>query len=369
MDGPDFTLYLGYPLRSESTLTQDHPAPTSRPATVGIVIPVYNEEEALPAFHALLCASIDALPQHFRVYYVNDGSTDGTAERLEEIRLADARVSVLDLSRNFGHQAALTAGLDEAEGDYVISMDGDGQHPPAMIAEMLRLAESGYEVVLTQRSEETALSGFKRWSSNLFYRAINRMGETNILPGGADFRLLKRNALDALRSMPEYHRFLRGMVAWMGFRTVILPYRQTERLAGESKYTLRKMLRLARDAVFSFSLIPLYIGLSMGAVMLVLALLELIYVLSFWVTGNQAGLEPGWSSLMFVIMVVSGILMILLGFIGVYIGFIFQEVKGRPVYILRKMSGPAQPENPAPESPAPVEPARKERPSGDWEGE
>ncbi len=193
---------------------------------------------------------------------------------------------------------------------------------------------------------------------------INRVGETNVLPGGADFRLLARNALDALRGMPEYHRFLRGMVSWMGFRTVILPYRQPERLAGSSKYTVSKMFRLARDAVFSFSLIPLYIGLSMGALMLFLALVEMVYVLSFWVTGNQSGLEPGWSSLMFVILVVSGILMILLGFIGVYIGFIFQEVKGRPVYILRK-TWEAAPPPPAGEQAAAAPPGL----AGDWEGE
>ena len=314
------------------------------PLRVGIVIPLFNEEEALPTFHRLLRQAIDALPYRFLIYYVDDGSTDGTPRALEEIRAADPRVSILELSRNFGHQAALTAGLDAAEGDYVITLDGDGQHPPAMIAEMLRLADSGVEIVLTQRAELESLSPFKRASAGLFYSLINRIGETQVLPGGADFRLMARSALEALKGMREYHRFLRGMVSWVGFRTVILPYQPTERLAGKSKYTLRKMFRLARDAVFSFSLVPLYIGLSMGALMLFLALLELIYVLSFWVTGNLSGLEPGWSSLMFVILVVSGILMILLGFIGVYTGFIFQEVKGRPVYILRKRSPASDPE-------------------------
>ena len=146
---------------------------------------------------------------------------------------------------------------------------------------------------------------------------------------------MSRTALTALKGMREYHRFLRGMVAWMGYRTVILPYTPPARLAGKSKYSLKKMLRLAIDAVFSFSLVPLYIGLSLGAMMLFLAVLEMIYVLSFWVSGRQASLEPGWSSLMFVILVVGGILMILLGFIGVYIGFIFQEVKGRPIYLVQ----------------------------------
>lgn len=310
---------------------------------MGIVIPVFNEEEALPAFHQLLREQIDPLPYRFRIYYVNDGSTDGTAAQLEALRGSDDRVGVYELSRNFGHQAALTAGLDAAEGDYVISMDGDGQHPPSKIPEMLQLAETGYEVVLTQRADAESDTAFKRWTSAQFYRMVNRIGETQVLPGGADFRLLARPALDALRGMPEYHRFLRGMVAWIGFRTVVLPFQPPERLAGKSKYTLRKMLRLARDAVFSFSLVPLYIGLSMGVLMLLLALLEMIYVLSLWFTGQRATLEPGWSSLMFVILVVGGILMILLGFIGMYIGFIFQEVKGRPVYILRRQNPARRP--------------------------
>ena len=333
---------MGYTLKIPDLMSYPlpEPNPPAGPRRVGIVVPVYNEEEALPVFHRLLRQGIDSLPYRFLIYYVDDGSTRRhRAPALDEIRAADSRVSVLELSRNFGHQAALTAGLDAAEGDYVITLDGDGQHPPALIAEMLRLAEFGRgDRAYPARRAARRFRPSNAASAGLFYRLINRIGETQVLPGGADFRLLARNALDALKGMREYHRFLRGMVSWMGFRTVILPYQPTERLAGQSKYTLRKMIRLARDAVFSFSLIPLYIGLSMGALMLFLALLELIYVLSFWVTGNQAGLEPGWSSLMFVILVVSGILMILLGFIGVYIGFIFQEVKGRPVYILRKRS-------------------------------
>jgi dolichol-phosphate mannosyltransferase len=167
------------------------------------------------------------------------------------------------------------------------------------------------------------------------------MGDTQILPGGADFRLMSRTVVEALKEMREYHRFLRGMVAWMGFRTVILPYHPPARLAGRSKYTLKKMLRLAGNAIFSFSLVPLYIGISLGVLMLVLAVVEMIYVLSFWVTGNQVGLAPGWSSLMFILLVVGGILMILLGFIGIYVGFIFQEVKRRPIYLVRQITQPA----------------------------
>ncbi len=287
---------------------------------------------------------IQGLAYQFQIIYVNDGSTDRTGEILQQLAGQDERVTAIELSRNFGHQAALTAGLDAVESDYVITMDGDGQHPPSLIPAMLELAGAGYDLVLTQREDPFSGSAFKRQTSDLFYRLINRVGDTQVLPGGADFRLMTRTAADGLKQMREYHRFLRGMVAWMGFRTVILPYTPSERLAGKSKYTLRKMVRLAANAIFSFSLVPLYIGLSMGALMLFLAVVEMIYVLSFWVSGNQHSLAPGWSSLMFVLLVVGGLLMILLGFIGVYVGFIFQEVKGRPIYLVRQVIRPTKPQ-------------------------
>ncbi len=311
--------------------------------TVGIVIPVYNEEEVLLAFHQQLCAAIQSLSYHFLIYYVSDGSTDRTNALLQQLACSDERITAIELSRNFGHQAALTAGLDAAQGDYVITMDGDGQHPPELIQSMLSLATAGYDLVLTQRNDENQGSRFKRQTAELFYRLINRIGDTQILPGGADFRLMSRAVVDGFKRMREYHRFLRGMVSWMGFNTVILPYIPPDRLGGRSKYTLGKMLRLAANAIFSFSLVPLYIGLSLGLLMLVLAVVEMIYVLSFWVTGNQQHLASGWSSLMFVLLVVSGILMILLGFIGVYVGFIFQEVKRRPIYLVRQQVSGARP--------------------------
>ncbi len=164
---------------------------------------------------------------------------------------------------------------------------------------------------------------------------INVISGTQIVPGTADFRALTRPAVDALKAMPEYHRFLRGMVSWIGYSAVILPYLPADRISGASKYSLGKMVRLALDAVFSFSLTPLYLGLSLGGFMFCLAAGEMVYVLSFWVTGRTSSLAPGWSSLMFVILIVGGILMVLLGFIGIYVGYIFQEVKHRPVYLLK----------------------------------
>lgn len=313
--------------------------------TVGIVVPVYNEEEALLAFHQQLVGAIQPLPYVFQICYINDGSTDQTSTLLQQLADEDSRVRVIELSRNFGHQAALTAGLDDAAGDYVISLDGDGQHPPTLIPEMLALAETGYDLVLTQREEDFSGSRFKQETSSLFYHLINRIGDTKILPGAADFRLMSRAVVEGLKQMREYHRFLRGMVSWMGFRTVILPYSAPARLGGASKYTLRKMLRLATNAIFSFSLVPLYIGLSMGVLMLILAAAEMVYVLRFWIIGDLQHLAPGWSSLMFVLLVIGGLLMILLGFIGVYVGFIFQEVKRRPIYLVRQKIGAPAPQS------------------------
>ena len=308
--------------------------PKRKKQSVDLVIPVFNEAGVVEQTHAHIRTVIENLPYDFTFYYVDDGSDDGTPDSLKS--LGDARVQVLELSRNFGHQAALTAGMDATNGDIVITMDGDGQHPPEMITEMIKLVEQGYDVVQTQRVDEAQPASFKKWTSGLFYRLINSISGTRILPGTADFRAMSRQAVDALKAMPEYHRVLRGMVSWIGFSTVILPYQPAKRISGISKYSFSKMFRLAMDAIFSFSLMPLYIGLSMGGLLLFLALLEMIYVLSFWVTGRTSNLAPGWSSLMFVILIVGGILMVLLGFIGVYVGYIFQEVKRRPVYLVKK---------------------------------
>lgn len=306
---------------------------------LSVVVPIFNEEAVLDAFRAELDDALSALEYDAEVIFVDDGSSDKTPDILDAYASSDRRIRALHLSRNFGHQAALCAGLEAATGDYVITMDGDGQHPPRLMAEMLRLAESGYDIVLTQRIEDSKDHSFKRRTSELFYKIINKISDTRTLPGSADFRLMNRQALDALIAMPEYHRFLRGMVSWIGFKSVILPFEVPERIAGESKYSLKKMLRLASDAVFSFSMVPLYIGLSAGAIFLLLALIEAIYVLSFWIRGNTAGLAPGWSSLMFMLLIIGAVLMIILGFIGVYVGYIFQEVKHRPVYILRDKDG------------------------------
>jgi glycosyltransferase involved in cell wall biosynthesis len=303
---------------------------------VDIVIPVFNEAGIVEKSYESLSAAIGPSPHSFTLSYVNDGSTDATAASLAGLAARDPRVRVIELSRNFGHQAALTAGIDAAQGDVVITMDCDGQHPPELIPQMLELISSGYDIVQGQRAADAQTTGFKKSTSAAFYRLLNAISGTRVEPGAADFRAMSRQTVDALKSMPEYHRFLRGMISWMGFRSVILPYHESTRLGGRSKYSIAKMLRLAMDALFSFSLAPLYIGLSLGGLFLCLALAEMLYVLSFWVTGRTSGLAAGWSSLMFILLIIGGMLMILLGFVGVYVGYIFQEVKHRPVYLVRK---------------------------------
>jgi polyisoprenyl-phosphate glycosyltransferase len=307
--------------------------PRKTSLSVDIVIPVFNEAAVVEQTYTSLRTILEPLPQTFTIYYVNDGSTDGTSDILAGLARKNRNVQVIELSRNFGHQAALTAGLSASQGDVVITMDGDGQHPPELIPQMLDLVKQGYDIVQTQRMDDAENGSLKQMTSSGFYRLLNLMSGTRVLPGGADFRALSRQAVEGLKSMPEYHRFLRGMISWMGYSSVILPYHEQKRIAGKSKYSIGKMFRLAMDAIFSFSLVPLYIGLSMGGLLLCLALLEMIYVLSFWVTGRTSNLAPGWSSLMFVILIVGGLLMVSLGFVSVYVGYIFQEVKRRPVYL------------------------------------
>lgn len=304
---------------------------------IEIIIPIFNESTVVKSFHLMLTTVVNTLPYQTRITFVNDGSSDSTQLELEQIALDDSRVRIIELSRNFGHQAAISAGLDLADADVVITMDGDGEHPPSLIIDMLKLAESGYDIIVAQRQEGQKASWFKRWTSDTFYQMINSIGDTKITPGAADFRLITRPVLDSLRKFHEYHRFLRGLFAWMGYRSIYLPYTPAERISGKSKYSFRKMAALASNAVFSFSLVPLYAAVALGGVFLLLALIEVIYVLSLWLGGHQGSLEPGWSSLMFVLLLVGGTIMVSLGVIGIYIGYIFQEVKGRPVYLVRRL--------------------------------
>jgi glycosyltransferase involved in cell wall biosynthesis len=312
-----------------------------RRRAIDIVVPLYNEEQVVAEFHRQLMNVVTPLRREYevRICYINDGSVDNTGAELA--KLADEpSLTIVELSRNFGHQAALTAGLDRAEGDAVVMLDGDGQHPPELIPEMIALYRAGYDVVLTQRVG-TDRPRFKRWTSKGFYRLLSAIGDTQITAGSADYRLLSRPVLEGLREMREYHRFLRGMVAWAGYRTIVLPYVERARIGGRAKYSLSGMSRLAADAAFSFSLVPLKIALGVGVGFLLLAAAEVFYVLSFWLAGRQHQLVPGWASLMFMILIVGAALMIAVGLVGIYVGYIFQEVKRRPLYLIRAVHGSA----------------------------
>jgi dolichol-phosphate mannosyltransferase len=304
--------------------------------TVDIVVPVYNEQEGIRSFHELL-VSVE-FPSGFsrRYIYVDDGSKDDTAILLEQLASADSQVTVIRLSRNFGHQAALTAGLNVAQGDVIVTMDGDGQHPASLIPEMLKLHQAGYDIVQAQRMDLPDTSGlFKRLTSRFFYRILSAVGEVELDEGLSDFRLLSRPALDAIKLLPEYHRFLRGIAVWIGFPRVMLPYTPASRMAGRPKYSLKKMLRLATDGLFSFSLFPLRIALLLGVTFILLALFELGYIASLLIAGGRSALVPGWASLILLITVGTATNLIFLGVLGIYIGMIFLEVKRRPVYIVR----------------------------------
>jgi polyisoprenyl-phosphate glycosyltransferase len=315
------------------------PETTLSARQVDIIVPVYNEEEVIGAFHRQLSEVISALPYQFTIHYINDGSSDASQVRLEEIAAGDPRVMVTEFSRNFGKEAALTAGFDQAHADYVVSLDSDGQHPPMMIAEMLEMADSGFELILTQRVYGKDVSEFKRESSALFYRLINRISDTNILPNVTDFCLLTRPVVEALRGMREYSRFMRGMVAWLGYRTVVLSIQSPERLGGTSKFSTYKLAQLAIKAMVSYSLLPLYVIMLAGMVLLGVAALEGLYALILWATVGLSALLLGWASLLFVILGVGGLLLSSLGLVGIYVGIAVQESKRRPQYLVRRRLG------------------------------
>ena len=308
-----------------------------------IVIPVFNEESGLSTFHANLREILIALPYPCRVIYVDDGSTDRTAEVVAALPAAGLRVECVQLSRNFGHQAALTAGLDRADGEAVITMDGDGEHPAAAIPEMLALHAAGCDIVLAVRRSAGGASAFKRLTRSVFYQTLSALSDTEVVPGAADFRLLSARAVRALRAMGDYHRYLRGMVAWIGFNTAIVHYDTGARIAGSSKYSLRKMARMGMEALFSFSLVPVYLGLLAGVIFLVMACAEAGWVAYVWLTRGGDALVPGWSSLMFVLLVMGGVLVLSISTVGVYVGLIYQQVKQRPVYLVKEESLPVQP--------------------------
>jgi polyisoprenyl-phosphate glycosyltransferase len=300
------------------------------------VLPVYNEEDTLPELYGRLTAVIESLDGPAELVFVDDGSTDDTRRILDELRRRDTRVMPLRLARNFGHQFAITAGIDHARGDAIVIMDADLQDPPEVIPDLIRGWRAGYDVIYAVRERREGESWLKRETASAFYRLLRRFAETDLPVDAGDFRLIDRRAAVAFRSLPERNRYVRGMFSWIGFRQTGVTYTREERFAGEPKYSYRKSLRLALDGMISFSLAPLRIALILGfGVALVTFVLGL-----FAIVTRFAGVYsiPGWASIVVVVSFVGGVQLILTGVVGLYVGRMFNEVKARPLYILDEAS-------------------------------
>ncbi|WP_037912931.1 glycosyltransferase family 2 protein [Sulfobacillus thermosulfidooxidans] len=304
---------------------------------ISVVIPIYNEEDNLPLLIAKLQEVLSSLSKSWEIIFVDDGSHDQSYNLLCDYQKNNPNIRILKLSRNFGHQAALSAGLEASSGQAVITMDADLQHPPDLIPQMVKLWQQGYDVVQTIRQNDADIAGLKQYSSKIFYRLFNAFSEIDIFESGADFRLLSRRALCQLLKMPERNRFLRGMTQWIGFPHVALRYIAPPRKRGQSKYTFHKMIRLASDGLMSFSVAPLRIGLLFGLIAIFLALLEAGYV--FVAKYVLHSVQRGWSSLMIVILFLGGVQLFSIGIIGEYIGKIYLEVKQRPLFIVEDSIG------------------------------
>ncbi len=302
---------------------------------LSVVSPCFNEVECVRLFYDSLRQVLERVGCPAEIVFVDDGSTDDTLEVLNQIADDDASVVVLSLTRNFGHQAALTAGLDHARGKMILVMDSDLQHPPELIPEMLRALQTGVDVVYAVRQDAADTGLLKRITSKWFYALMIRLGGTALIPGAADFRLVSARVNNSLRQMRERHRFLRGLVVWAGYPSRVVTYRANPRAAGTSKYNWSKMLGLAFDATFSFSVLPLRIVALLGLILLVLGLAYILFILvgfAFW----PERVQPGWPSVLASVLLLSGVQLLSLSVIATYIGMIFEEVKGRPLYILKQ---------------------------------
>ncbi len=302
---------------------------------LSVVAPVYNEQELVELFVARTCAAV--ADYNFELILVNDGSTDDTPELLDRLAAADARVRVVHLSRNFGHQAALTAGLEHALGEVVSMIDADLQDPPELIPAMVEHWAQGSDVVYAVRRQREGETAFKLATAAGFYRLFNKLTQVDLEPNSGDFRLLDRRALDALLSMTERSRFLRGMTVWVGFTQTAIPYERDARHAGETKYTLRKMLRFSLDAIASFSHLPLQLATYLGMLFAGLAFVAIPVVIALRIVGSYL---PGFGSITIAILLLGGIQLMAIGVIGEYVGRIYDEVKHRPLYIVREERNP-----------------------------
>lgn len=301
------------------------------------VIPVHNELETLPALALRLRELMPKLDGQCEVLLIDDGSTDAGYEIMRDLHAEDPRFRVLRLSRNFGHQVAITAGLDHARGDAIVVMDADLQDPPELVIEMARRWQEGYSVVYGVREQRDGDTRFKRLTARWFYRLLDRVSDVPVPRDTGDFRLVDRRALDAVRSMREHNRYLRGMFAWVGFDQTGVPYTRSARYAGTTKYSIRKMLSFASDGILSFSVAPLRLALNAGFVISSLAFLTGLGAIVARVAGVYT--VPGWASLTVAVAFLGGIQLIVLGIVGEYIARIYEEVRQRPLYLLRDELG------------------------------
>ena len=313
---------------------------------VSVVIPIFNEAALLPELTRRLGEVLSAHANwQWQVIYVNDGSRDGSEGILSRLAAETPWLTVLHLSRNFGHQTAISAGTDYASGDAVIVMDGDLQDPPELLPEMLAKWQEGYDVVYATRKERSGETPFKLLSARLFYRLLQTLSDVYIPLDTGDFRLMDRKVVNALGQMREKNRFIRGMVSWVGYRQTALYYERDERHSGQTKYTLTRMIRFALDGLLSFSTVPLQLITTLGFIISALsfvATLSVFYIRLF----TAIHVETGWSSIMIGILMLGGIQLVCLGFIGEYVGRIFDEVRGRPLYLVRKIEGQPLPDSP-----------------------
>ena len=307
---------------------------------ISVILPCYNEAPVLRETHRRLAEVAASLTDwEFEFLFVDDGSSDDTAVILHDLCRADGRVRGLRLSRNFGQQVATSAGLEHAAGAAVILMDADLQDPPELIEQMIARWREGYHVAYAARTERTGETAFKLWSAKKFYRLVNRISQVPIPADTGDFRLMDRAVVDALLRMPERDRFLRGMVSWVGFRQIGVPYRRAARFAGETKYPLLKMLRFAADGVVSFSFAPLRLAIWTGFFALGLAFLGIIYAVLLRFFADPSQWVRGWASIFVAVLFMGGVQLISLGIIGEYVGRIYGEVKQRPLYFVRERFG------------------------------
>ncbi|MBC2024491.1 glycosyltransferase family 2 protein [Listeria booriae] len=302
-----------------------------------VVVPVYNEEEVLTQTYERLTSVLAKLDGDYELIFVNDGSRDKTISILQHLQFQDSHVKYLDFSRNFGHQVAITAGVDYAQGEAIIVIDADLQDPPELILEMVEKWQEGYQVVYAQRLKRKGETFFKKWSAKMFYRTLHKLTDVDIPMDTGDFRLMDRKVCHELRKLNEKNPFVRGLVSWVGFKQYALQYERDERAAGETKYPLKKMLKLSLDGITSFSYQPLRLASFAGIGLSIIGFCYMIVVICQALFTTTV--VSGWSSMIVLQLLFSGIVLIILGMTGEYIGRIYDEVKNRPLYIVEEARG------------------------------